>query len=484
MRAFGGFISRPGVDVAGESAPMGRRFLAATAVASLAVLLAACGGGGGGGSTATAQGGSGGDLQTGNSGNGGNGGNTGNTGASQPALPSASAPGAFYFQADASVATPAALAQQTGGTTFASWNPVDAYNTNRPGMKVTFFGAATGCVAGHTGVVGAGDADRFAASATSTGVPVAADPSLRWTPQGDTAGCAPSAQSASGDSLVTLDAQAVDGKMGVLTFTGPRNDGGDAFFGPYGSAGQNGAGGNAGIAATFVAFRQDWQGTSPREPFASTGTARIHSVQSVAATGGATGALGNSAVQAKQEILLTLVNPTCVTEAAGTNRPCKVQYDLSTNIVRTDTSDWNTVGWFNAGKVWFDAVQGGTPIIDGPIKASSVATNDVSTSLPLYSSMGAATQHGAFSNQAFDVRITFPQLVNALRITVAKQLSIDASAVTDAQMAAFWGSRWNDASAWATMSASVGQEVYNPFSSTRQAFIGGSFQSLYVGPDA
>ena len=120
--------------------------------------------------------------------------------------------------------------------------------------------------------------------------------------------------------------------------------------------------------------------------------------------------------------------------------------------------------------------QGGTPIVDGPIKASGVPTTESASGLPLYTSHGTATQHDAFTNAAFDVAISFD-----LRLVAAQALSIDVASVTDAQMAAFWGSTWNQPAAWVTLSGSVGQEVFNPYAD-RQAYVGGSFSSFYIGP--
>lgn len=438
----------------------------------ISAALAACGGGGGG-TSATAQGGSGG-------GSGGSGGSGGTTSA-----PVAGTAQSFYFRALSTLAQSSNLESLTGGTTFAAWNPADAVNSGRPGMKVSFFGAATGCASTVNGVVGPGDATRFAQDASLSGVDLPSDTTLRWTPQGDTSGCASGVQADSGDSIVALQPRDTGGAMAMVTYTGPRADGTPAFFGPYGATGQNGRGGNAFINGSYVAFRQDWRSTSPRTPWAANGTARVYSVQSIASTAGTSTDLGATVVQAKQEVLASFINPTCVSEAAaaGQQRSCQVQYLLPTGIYRSGVTDWSTVTWFNAGKVWFDAVQGGATIVEGPVLAAGAVTTDATSGLALFSSAGMATRHDAFANQAFDVRISFAQLGNALRLAAAKSLGVAASAVTDAQVADLFGSRWNDPTAWATMSTSVGQEVYNP-DSTWRAWIGGSFASLYVGPAA
>lgn len=450
-----------------------RRAAIAVALLALSAALSACGGGGGGGTDASAQGGGSGSGTGSGSGSG--------SGSSAPVKGTA---GSFYFLADASVAQAAGLEQATGGSTFAAWNPQDATNTNRPGLKVSFFGAAAGCAGVHNGKVGGGDASQFAAGLALTGVSAPADSALRWTPEGQAAGCAASSQSASGDSLVALSGKA-GGAMAILTASGPHTDGSPAFFGPFGAQGQNGAGGNAFIDGTFVAFRQDWSSANAPLPFARTNTARVYSVQGIASQSGITDAPSGNVVQAKQEVLATFINPTCVSEAAaaGVKRSCQVQYVLATGIFRAGVSDWSTVGWFNAGKVWFDAVQGGATIVEGPVRASGQITTDAASGLALFASAGSATQHQTFASATFDIRIGFDELQNAMRLAVSKQLSLPVATVTDAQVAALFGSTWNVASSWATMAGSVGQELYNPVDGW-QAWIGGSFSALYIGPSA
>jgi hypothetical protein len=81
----------------------------------------------------------------------------------------------------------------------------------------------------------------------------------------------------------------------------------------------------------------------------------------------------------------------------------------------------------------------------------------------------------------FDVRIPFADLQNAARIVAARKFGVAPAAVTDAQMAAHWGAAWGEPGQWVLLSSEVGQEVYNPYPG-KQAYIGGSFSRLYVGP--
>jgi hypothetical protein len=263
----------------------------------------------------------------------------------------------------------------------------------------------------------------------------------------------------------------------MLTTTGPQSDGKAAFLGPYGAGGQNGAGDNAYIAGTFVNLRQAWWAADPLQPWVGQASARVRSVQSMGAYRIDTDA--GVTVQAKQQMMATFLNQTCIRTMTG--QPCQIQYLFNTAIVRSGVTDWHTVPWFQNGNVWFDPVQGGIPIVSGPIFASGKTTKDGNSSLALYTSIGAQSQHQVFTDKAFDVTISFSQLKNVLRIVTARKLGVDLSAVTEAQIASVWGAAWNDRNNWVLLTADVAQEVYNP-TATRTVQIGGGFRSLYVGP--
>jgi hypothetical protein len=183
--------------------------------------------------------------------------------------------------------------------------------------------------------------------------------------------------------------------------------------------------------------------------------------------------------QAKQQMVATFFNPTCRKLLPG--QPCQVQYLFNTAIARRAVTDWSKVSWFQHGSVWFDPVQGGIPIVDGPIAAPGGLTTDGDAGLALFGSQGSATQHAAFNGRTFDVTISFDQLGNALRLITAKANKITLADVTDAQVDAMWGTSRSDRNAWVLLSADVGQEVYNPDALTKVQVAGG-FTSLYVGP--
>jgi hypothetical protein len=429
---------------------------------AVALLAAACGGGGGAGTTASGDGGNEVPQDTGNS-----------TGPAPQ-----DGPDALYFRPVAALAAAGAIDKVSGGDKlFAAWNPNDAKTALKPGMKVMFFGAAQGCAAGTQGPLASLPDSRLASISALTTLPHGASlPHLRWTPAGATAGCDADAQGRDGASAVFLNADDSAGAVGMLTTSGRQDDGSVPFFGPFGAGGQNGAGANAYITGTFVNFRQAWWAADSQQPWTGSASARVRSVQSVGALQLDT---AGEAVQAKQQMMASFLNTTCVRTLSG--QPCQVQYMFNTAIARSGVSDWSQVSWFKNGDVWFDPAQGGIPIVDGPIYASGTMTTESKTGLPLFVSQGSATQHQAFSGRTFDVTIGFEQLQNVLRIVTARQLSIAPASVTDVQMASVWGSAWNDRNAWVLLSGHVGQEVYNP-SSTHKVQIGGGFKNLYVGP--
>lgn len=127
-------------------------------------------------------------------------------------------------------------------------------------------------------------------------------------------------------------------------------------------------------------------------------------------------------------------------------------------------------------------MQGSTPIVAGLIPTSGKTVVDNESGLALYSSKGGGTQHATFTAQNFDLRVSFDQLVNAVRIIAAKRTDVAVASVTDEQVASVWGPSWNDPSQWVFVAASVGQELYNEAQDSRQIYIGGGIKSLYVGP--
>jgi hypothetical protein len=387
-------------------------------------------------------------------------------------------PNAFYFAPDEGHTDVPAIEAVTGGKLFTAWNPNDATRSLQPGMKVMFFGTANGCPGAHNGTLVSLSDAALQRTAELTGLDASrAEGSTRWTPSGNSEGCGDSSRSRDGASAVFLN-PAKDGAIGLFTTSGKQDDGEAAFFGPYDASGQNGAGTNAHITGSFVNFREAWGRAGAVHPWSGSAKARVRSLQSMGASSvdAATGVVA----QGKQQMMATFINSECAAKLLNTGKPCQIQYLFNTAIVRSGVADWSTVSWFQQGGVWFDPAQGGIPIVDGPIKRSDEVTLDDATGLGLFTSQGSASQHDSFKSRTFDVTIDFAQLINAVRATVALSLRVDVSKITDSDVAAMWGSAWNDRQSWVLLASFVGQEVYNP-DAKRRVQIAGGFRDLYVG---
>ena len=352
-----------------------------------------------------------------------------------------------------------------------------------PGMKIAFFGVSDECAADAANgpVTGGSDAE-FSAAQVRTGMAAdAVTAATRWTPSGSTPACGATAQDRSGPNWIFLNPSDTGGGIGMFTQGGLDAAGQKPFLTTTSPAGIDGTGYNANGLANFVAFRQAWNDANAIRPWLSSTDqaaveARVVSHQSMGSAD--VGVNDGTTVQVKQQIMVSLINTEC---QKGVQRPCQIQYLFNTAAVRAGVTDWEAQSPSAQGKVWFDRVQAGLPIVAGMVPAKGGAVLDVETGLPLYRSAGAATQHGAFFNQPFDLRISFGELQNAARIVAARQMGIAASAVTDEQMAARWTAQWNQPQAWTLVSSTFGHEIYNAAATTRHSHIAGGFRDLYVG---
>lgn len=439
-----------------------QRGLLGAGLLAACLALSACGGGGG----ATDETG-----QTPEQPQGGN-------GTTAPALRMGSE---SFLLAPSSSTTLDSLGKLAGNSAVvAAWN---AYNDTtgrvmQPGLKVLFFGNAAGCESGVMGPTESAPTARMSQLQSLTGFGVAgAANGLSWRPSAAASGCDASVQDKRGASAVYVNAADEGGGVAMLSSSGVQADGQGTFLGPYTAAGQNGQGANRYIGGTFVNIRHAAWASDPLQPWLESGKARLQSVQTVARAN----VEGSSAdvVQVKQQMMATFYNNQCRVDNSA--MPCQVQYLLNTAVMRSGVTDWSTQDWFRKAQVWFDPVQGGIPIVSGPIPASGTTTTEEGNGLAIWTSQGDASQHGTFADRRFDVSIGFDQLSNVMRITTARQLGVSLASVTDAQVASVWGSRWNDPAGWSLLTAHVGQEIYNPDSRFR-AEIGGGFKSLFVGP--
>ena len=316
----------------------------------------------------------------------------------------------------------------------------------------------------------------YATGKVGVGLPV---PELSWVPSGNSSGCS-GVSDRTGPSAVYLNADASNGGLAMYTSAGPRSDGKSAFFQQYQSTGQDGNGTNANIVGTYLAFRQTWRSNPTVQPFlGSSATARVMVKQSVASA--TLGSSSGTLAQTQQLVSLHLINNTCRVEGITTGRPCQMNYLFNTAIMRNNVSDWSSVSWAQTVRVWYDAAQGGIPIIEGQLKSQGTASNDSENGLPMFTSQGYATQHSTFSPLSFDVRISMAQLTNALRILTGKALGIAPSAVTADQLTTMWSADWNNPSAWVAESVTAAQEISSA-DRNRAVEIAGFVRQLYVGP--
>lgn len=436
------------------------------ALQALAVAaMAACGGGGGGSTSTTTP-----ETPQANT-------------PTIEALPSGTR--AFHVKVDASWADPSVIETQAGGTTQIGWNMADIQRTMTPGMKLAFFGRTPSCGAEFSdGPVVNGDATEFETVRSRTGVAVdALTDARRWTPTAPATGC-DSQAGRTGPQWMYLNPSDSAGGLGVYTATGPDAQGNQPFMMPTGHAGSDGNGYNANGIANFVAFRHAWYASDAVRPWrdssGNTVEARFLSRQSVGAM--EVGAASSGVVsQVKQQVMFTVINTTCI-RTNSTGAPCHVQYLFNTAAARAGVTDWESWSPSTSAHIWFDADQGSLPIIDGMVPAAGKGAAEGTYGQTLYRSAGYTSQHTTFGTLTFDIRVSFDELLVAVRLLTAQRLGITLSAVTDAQVAQLWGADWANTDKWTLISTTFGQEAHNSEFETRRSWIGGGMSELYAGP--
>ncbi len=178
---------------------------------------------------------------------------------------------------------------------------------------------------------------------------------------------------------------------------------------------------------------------------------------------------------------MTLINPACFHALSKSGKACQVQYLFNLAIVRSGVTDWSKVDWFNTASLQIDPAQGGMPYINGPVGANGQATRDATRKYDLYTSAGEESAHGAFSDRAFRVRISFGQFENTICLATAKVVKRSPDAVSPDDIAQNFGPAWNDPTAWKLLSAEVGQEIYNE-NPDSEAHIGGNVEEIGIRP--
>lgn len=456
---------------AGHDQPFNRtagRMLSALALAA----LAACGGGGGADET---------DPVAGPGGTPGDGDQV----VAIDALPTGTR--AFNVKIDARWKDAAKVEQLTGGTTRRNWNMANVQHTMTPGMKLAFFGRSPECGPEEIkdGPVTGGEEGEFATVAGRTGVTtLATSPDMRWTPSAAVEACPDGVKRRTGPHWIYVDPRA-GGAVGVYTSVGPDASGQPPFLQATPASGTDGQGYNANGIATFVAFRHAWGADDAVRPWrASDGQvteARFVSRQSVGAMEVGPATSGVTA-QVKQQVMFTVINTTCQKQRLAAGAGCHMQYLFNTAAARAGVTDWATYSPNDRAWLWFDRDQGALPIIDGHVPGKGVAALENASRLPLYRSAGNSSLHKEFTDRAFDVRISFEELQNGLRLVAARSLGLTPGQVGAEQLAQVWGPDWNNPDTWTLISTTFGQEIHNSEFETRRAWIGGGFSELYAGP--
>lgn len=371
---------------------------------------------------------------------------------------------------------------------YATWNASNRQELFKPGIKILFFGEGYGCDPNvRNGPVVAVGNPNFEDAARLTGVPLAADPGrMRWTPRVDEAGCHEVSVSGAGDSFVHINPDPDAGGFGLFTATGRAPEGRqDSFFRPIGRKGRGGSGINAHIEASFVSFRFDWQKGSVFRPWvAAEGkvgqpAALLRSTQSVKTFAVGSGSTGDGAVltQAKQQLMVTFINPSCFHEMRGLKRLCQIQYLFNLGLYRSGVDDWDSLPLLQRADVFLDPGQGGMPVVRGVLGRHGRIVETTPSGAPIYASHGAQTQHDVFASLEFRMSISFEQLKNALSLAASKALGKETADTSSEDVKRLYGSRWRDSSQWVLLSIHVGQEVYNP-SEVVPVYIGGSLHEL------
>lgn len=395
---------------------------------------------------------------------------------------------AWLAPASAESLTPQAFTFKGGDLTYvdrgevhSAWNVSDKQAALKPGMKVFFFGRAESCdLSASDGPVTNVGSSRFEDARELTGLPLSRDVRQRWAPSANTERCEAAARAQVADSFVHVN-PGPDGGVGMFTFTGVDRNGRRPFFQQFDRSGRGGRGHNPNIEGTFVVFRFDWQKGNTVRPWAGPERlASFRTVQSVTAVGLGDGApRSREPVQAKQQFVIALINKACMAQLTERKGQCMFQYMFNTGLYRANVRDWSREEWFKHGGVFSDPAQGGMAVVNGPLVASGQSLRERRSSVDLYTSRGAPTQHGEFRNTEFRVDVSFAQLINTMRVTAGVHLRRDPQRVSESDLSRVFGNGWNDPNEWLLLSVQLGQEVHNP-DQTARVYVGGNIREMEV----
>jgi hypothetical protein len=368
------------------------------------------------------------------------------------------------------------------------WNPRETstdHRTGQPGLHISFFGEGAGCARNTiNGLVGSPNIGILARVVHLTGIPAKAG--SVWSPTGENAQCDGSSEPSPGLSFATLN-QDTGGGIGIFVYAGDGHSFGQKpFFGQYSAQGQYPSGGDKHIEGVYVKFGFDGRGGERIAPWS--GNADSTSGQSSAVIRATVGAAavkvgiskGRIPAQAQQNIVATFRNSDCMNSMANMSRThCAVQYLFVTDIVREGVMSWENQRNFFVAKLALDLAQGGTPYIFGAINPSGQPTNFTGTTIDLWKSLGAESQHGAFGAQNFQVQIQFRELKSALALIAARIFQKPYNLVRDPDIAGLYGSHWGDPKTWILTDLSFAHEIYDE-NATSETFMGGNMKSIEV----
>ena len=390
----------------------------------------------------------------------------------------------------------APMDQRAGGNPSywtAYWNPDN--RITRPGFHLSFWGSGTGCSRIVNGPVSP-DGDVFGRGTLFRNTGLRQSPgnrALRFTPtRAGVAGCR-EAGPTHGDSHIHVNEDPERGGIGLYTHAGPRQ-GSDiaAFFQPFPEAGQNGKGANAHIVGSFVAFRLGRGGDSMK-PWSGKAAKADGNLRVVIRTAQGVARLpkelseDNKITQVKQQVAVTFANRSCLAQRRG-GEICQMNFLIHTALwqdIRKPRRERATL--------MFDPVQGGLPVVYGPLREKGKATvlqgyEDAEA----WTSWGAATRSEPFGTTRFQAEISFAGFMSILRIVAHQKRLSDAkrnaggnasgitlASTTDEHIAGLFGARFRSVEEWFLLDVHFAQEVHSPNPRDR-AYIGGSMTELYI----
>jgi hypothetical protein len=369
-----------------------------------------------------------------------------------------------------------------GAPVIAQWNPAPGRANPHlfdQGAHIGFFGHAAGCAPSAANGPAGPLTPQQIASLTPPFRP--AHGATVFSPLADPADC-PGPPRPPGPAFIA--AGSGGGALQLFTMVQPATpNGAGAFWGAYPATGQDSSGANASIEGSFINWVFDWRAGAAIHPWADNDRARevsIATTQSVAVARAEPSTV--SVNQVKQQVAVSFFNQACHAAAANPHL-CQLRIMFDIDLVREPGLDWASQPWAGYARLMFDPAQGGLPVIEGPLNAAGLPTTTPGDqAVALWRSQGQPTQHGPFPPTRFEARISFRQLMAALRL-VAQRATGAQGPIDPATMRRLFAERWNSPADWAIIGVNIGQEVHGA-GDRSVSYIGGAVASLAVGAGA